>query len=86
MLGSVADNGFRDMRTGGSYKLSCDFCASPLAEVDLLFRSEVGGLPPAICSDCVVGFADVVKLHRVDPDAAARAIAAHNASIENPQS
>ena len=59
----------------------CAFCGDPLAEVELMFRSELGGEPPFICSRCVEGFGEVLKLHRLDPQAAARAIAQHNAAV-----
>ena len=61
---------------------SCSFCAAGLGETDLLFVSQIGGLPPAICGECVSDFAAVMRLHEADPALCACAIAAHNAHLD----
>jgi hypothetical protein len=66
------------MKPRRPYHLHCDFCIRPVEDAELLFRSGVGGLPPAICSDCVDLFADITKLNRADPQAAAQAVATVN--------
>ena len=65
--------------------LHCWFCGAASSDVELLFVSARGGLPPIICSGCVEGFAAVLAAHRVDPAAAALAVAAHNAVIKGRQ-
>jgi hypothetical protein len=62
--------------------LHCWFCGAASGDVELLFVSSRGGLPPIICSGCVEGFAAVLAAHRVDPAMAARVVAAHNAVIK----
>lgn len=58
------------------FRPCCAFCAAKLDDVELMFVSRLGGLPPAICSGCVEGYRLVLEAHRIDPDATARAIAA----------
>jgi hypothetical protein len=65
--------------------LHCWFCGVASGDVELLFVSSRGGLPPIICSGCVEGFAAVLAAHRVDPAAAALAVAAHNAVVKGRQ-
>lgn len=58
------------MTVGAPRRPHCDFCARPVEEIGedaLLFRSTVGGYPPAICSDCVQGYVRVLDLHRRAP-------------------
>lgn len=62
-------------------KYCCDFCSRELAEVDLLFVSELGGIPPEICDRCVTGFAEVVTTHKRSPELAAAMVRALNDSI-----
>jgi hypothetical protein len=72
--------------TGPSVRLlHCWFCGAASGDVELLFVSSRGGLPPIICSGCVEGFAAVLAAHRVDPATAALAVAAHNAVIKGRQ-
>ena len=66
--------------------LHCWFCGASSGDVELLFVSSRGGLPPVICSGCVEGFAAVLAAYRVDPTAAVLAVAAHNAVIKGRQS
>jgi hypothetical protein len=65
--------------------LHCWFCGPASGNVELLFVSSRGGLPPIICSSCVEGFAAVLAAYRVDPAAAVLAVAAHNAVIKGRQ-
>ena len=65
--------------------LHCWFCGAASSDVELLFVSSCGGLPPIICSGCVEGFAAVLAAYRVDPAAAVLAVAAHNAVIKGRQ-
>ena len=65
--------------------LHCWFCGAASSNVELLFVSSRGGLPPIICSGCVEGFAAVLAAYRVDPAAAVLAVAAHNAVIKGRQ-
>ena len=44
--------------------LHCWFCGVASGDVELLFVSSRGGLPPIICSGCVEGFAAVLAAHR----------------------
>ena len=60
----------------------CAFCAADVADVELMFVSEQGGLPPEICSACVEGFMAVLDLHRRHPGLAERMIQAHNALVD----
>jgi hypothetical protein len=69
------------MRPAPARRHCCAFCGAELADVELVFVSSLGGLPPGICSDCVEWFAVTLALHRRDPAAAARANAEHNAKI-----
>ena len=62
--------------------LHCWFCGAASSDVELLFVSSRGGLPPIICSGCIEGFAAVLVAHQVDPAMAARVVAAHNAVIK----
>jgi hypothetical protein len=64
-----------------SRSLRCCFCGATHCEVELLFVSPIGGLPPNICSGCVEGFAAVIAAYRVDANAAALAINAHNSRV-----
>ena len=65
--------------------LHCWFCGAASGDVELLFVSSRGGLPPIICSGCVEGFATVLAAYRVDPAAAMHAVAAHNVVIKGRQ-
>ena len=65
--------------------LHCWFCGAAFGDVELLFVSSRGGLPPIICSGCVGGFAAVLAAYRVDPAAAVLAVAAHNAVVKGRQ-
>ena len=65
--------------------LHCWFCGTASSNVELLFVSSRGGLPPIICSACVEGFAAVLAAHRIDPVAAALEVVAHNAVIQGRQ-
>lgn len=60
------------------YHHHCDFCSRSREAAELLFRSGKGGLQPAICTDCIDLFSDIAALHRRNPAAAGRAIAAIN--------
>ena len=57
----------------------CSFCGRDQEEVGLLFRSEIGGVPPFVCSDCAEWFAKIAEANRRSPVEAAAMIAAHNA-------
>lgn len=57
----------------------CSCCSRDVSEVELLFRSEIGGIPPAICSICITVMAEVVEAHAVSPTRAAALVAANNA-------
>lgn len=46
-----------------------------------MFHSERGGLPPYICSTCVMHFAAVVEAHRRSPGLAAALVEAVNAEV-----
>lgn len=59
----------------------CWHCGRGLDEVELLFRGAIGGLKAEICGDCAEGYADVARLWQIDKQAAALAVAAHNAII-----
>lgn len=61
--------------------LRCCFCGATHCQVELLFVSPIGGLPPNICSGCVEGFATVIAAYRVNAAAAALAITAHNSAV-----
>lgn len=61
--------------------LDCSFCARTQADVELRFRAERGGLPPWICSVCVMQFAEVVEAYRQSPDTAAALVRAVNAQV-----
>lgn len=60
---------------------TCSFCAAHHGEVELLFRSPLGGEPPFICSDCLAAFNALIRLHRIAPAEAERLIAEHNAGV-----
>ena len=52
----------------------CAFCGTGHEAAELLFVSWIGGLPAAICSGCVVGFAAILDAYRCDPEQAAALI------------
>lgn len=56
----------------------CSFCGDEQDAVELLFVSNIGGLPPEICAGCVDGCQQVAEAHRQSPELAAKLIAAHN--------
>lgn len=58
------------------FRPSCAFCAAELEQVELMFVSRLGGLPPAICSGCIERNMGVLEAHRIDPEATSNAIAA----------
>lgn len=60
----------------------CSFCARDVSEVELLFRSEIGGVPPNICGDCITHMAEVVAENAVSPRRAALLVEANNAVAE----
>lgn len=60
----------------------CGFCGRDLADVELLFIGDIGGIPDAICDGCLTRYYEVVKLHRRAPDLAGSLIAAQNAVVE----
>lgn len=39
----------------------CSFCGAPSAARRLLFRSALGGFPPAICDVCVLDLAGAIE-------------------------
>lgn len=51
-------------------RVTCGFCAAGRDEVELLFVSEIGGYPPAICDRCVAVKYVVVAAHRTSPELA----------------
>jgi hypothetical protein len=59
----------------------CWFCRASSDDVELLFVSSVGGLPPVICSGCVEGYAAVLGVFRVDAAAARDAVISHNSTV-----
>jgi hypothetical protein len=63
---------------------SCSFCARPrdeLGEDALLFYSSIGGLPAAICSDCVADLAMIDRANQRAPGLADVIIRAHNIAV-----
>lgn len=60
---------------------TCSFCAQSYEAAELLFRSDIGGMPPWICSACVDGFSAVIRVHRESPALADGLIAAHNIAV-----
>jgi hypothetical protein len=65
------------------HSLHCCFCGAVTADVELLFVSQIGGLPPVICSGCVQGFAAILVAHRANPTDTALAITALNKAIKS---
>lgn len=61
---------------------NCAFCGAPPDAVELLFRSDIGGEPPFICSACVEGFHLVTEAHRRTPELAAALVRAINLKAE----
>ena len=59
----------------------CSFCARELADVELLFRSSIGGEPPAICDRCVEDRMSIVVHEREAPGLVAELIGAQKAQI-----
>jgi ClpX C4-type zinc finger len=59
----------------------CSFCAREIAEVELLFRSSIGGEPPAICDTCVEDRMAIIEQERKAPGFAADLIEAQRARI-----
>lgn len=57
----------------------CSFCSRDVSEVELMFKSHVGGCPPSICADCVEWFGEIIAAHQASPDRAVSLIAVHNA-------
>jgi hypothetical protein len=60
---------------------ACSFCGHDINEVELLFRSQLGGLPAAICEGCIEPYHEVVTMHRHSPERAAELVAAINARV-----
>lgn len=65
---------------------SCDFCGHSYDAAELLFRSDIGGMPPWICSTCVDGYAAVIRVHRDSPALADALVTAHNAGVKHSRS
>jgi hypothetical protein len=60
----------------------CSFCGVEHADTELMFVADIGAMPAAICSDCIVLRALVVETHRKSPKLAASLIAGLNARVE----
>lgn len=59
----------------------CAFCAADVGDVELMFRSDLGGLPAEICSACVEVFAAVLDLHRRAPELADQQVRLNNIAV-----
>ena len=60
---------------------TCSFCGTGRDEVELLFRSPLGGCHDHICDRCVRLFGEAVRLNDLSPQLAATLVEALNKGV-----